>query len=155
RRADGVGGAPGGPDASGAPASRLIACLWLSDRGASVVCVERVPPPESDPGCPSDTRGPSPRDPEGGAPMRALRILGVSAAVVALLATAACGGESLEDSNSEDNSGSDGSTENKGSLTLSGQNFTEMEIMAEMYKQVLENAGYDVTTKLVTTRDIY
>lgn len=86
--------------------------------------------------------------------MRTLRMLGVSAAAIALLATAACGGDSLEDSG-DDDSGDSGSTEDKGSLTLSGQNFTEMEIMAEMYAQVLENAGYDVTTKLVTTRDIY
>jgi osmoprotectant transport system substrate-binding protein len=89
--------------------------------------------------------------------MRSLRMLGVSATVVALLAAAACGGESLEDSGDEGNgSGGDtGSGGDKGSLTVSGQNFTEMEIMAEMYSQVLENAGYDVTIKLVTTRDVY
>ncbi len=38
---------------------------------------------------------------------------------------------------------------------LGGQDFTEMQIMASMYEQVLSNAGYDVTTKLVTTRDVY
>jgi osmoprotectant transport system substrate-binding protein len=85
--------------------------------------------------------------------MRITRMLGVSAAVVALLATAACGGDSLEDSG-DDDSGSSGGGD-KGSLNLYGQNFTEMQIMAEMYKQVLENAGYDVSVKLVGTRDIY
>ena len=30
-----------------------------------------------------------------------------------------------------------------------------MQIMAAMYEQLLENEGYDVTTKLVTTRDVY
>ncbi|HEU0286945.1 MAG TPA: ABC transporter substrate-binding protein [Nocardioidaceae bacterium] len=43
----------------------------------------------------------------------------------------------------------------RGSLTLSGQDFTEAAIMAAMYDQLLTNAGYDVTTKLVGTRDIY
>lgn len=83
--------------------------------------------------------------------MRLMRMLGVSAAV-AMLATAACGGDSLEDSGDE---GDGGSSDDKGSLTLSGQNFTEGELMAEMYAQVLENAGYDVSIKLVGTRDVY
>lgn len=43
----------------------------------------------------------------------------------------------------------------KGSVDLSGQNFTEMQIMAEMYSQLLENEGYSVSTKLVDTRDVY
>jgi osmoprotectant transport system substrate-binding protein len=84
--------------------------------------------------------------------MRITRMLGVSAAVVALVAAAACGGDSLEESGDDD---SNGSSEDKGSLNLYGQNFTEMQIMAAMYEQVLEDAGYDVTTKLVATRDIY
>jgi osmoprotectant transport system substrate-binding protein len=84
--------------------------------------------------------------------MRIARMLGVSAAVVALVAAAACGGDSLEESGDDD---SNGSSEDKGSLNLYGQNFTEMQIMAAMYEQVLEDAGYDVTTKLVATRDIY
>jgi osmoprotectant transport system substrate-binding protein len=86
--------------------------------------------------------------------MRSIRMLGVSAAAIALVATAACGGDSLEDSGNDD-SGSSGDTGDKGSLALYGQNFTEMQIMAAMYEQVLENAGYDVSTKLVATRDIY
>jgi osmoprotectant transport system substrate-binding protein len=84
--------------------------------------------------------------------MRITRMLGVSAAVVALVAAAACGGDSLEESGDDD---SNGSSEDKGSLNLYGQNFTEMQIMAAMYEQALEDAGYDVTTKLVATRDIY
>jgi osmoprotectant transport system substrate-binding protein len=85
--------------------------------------------------------------------MRFTRMLGVGAAAIALLAAAACGGDSLEDSG--DDSGSNGDTSDKGSLNLYGQNFTEMQIMSEMYAQVLENAGYDVSVKLVATRDIY
>ncbi|MBW9209533.1 ABC transporter substrate-binding protein [Mumia sp. zg.B53] len=62
----------------------------------------------------------------------------------ALVSLSACG--------DDDNGGGDGS---QGSVTLSGQNFTEMQILAELYTQVLENEGYDVTQKLVDTRDIY
>ncbi|MBA2444203.1 MAG: ABC transporter substrate-binding protein [Nocardioidaceae bacterium] len=50
---------------------------------------------------------------------------------------------------------SDGGSEEKGELTIGGQDFTEMQVMASMYEQLLSNAGYDVTTKLVTTRDVY
>jgi osmoprotectant transport system substrate-binding protein len=84
--------------------------------------------------------------------MRFMRMLGVSAAAIALLATAACGGDSLEDSGDDESGGSAG---DKGTLNLYGQNFTEMQIMAEMYSQLLEDAGYEVSTKLVATRDIY
>jgi osmoprotectant transport system substrate-binding protein len=77
--------------------------------------------------------------------------LGTTAAV--LLLTAACGGgDSLEES---DSGSTDSGSTDKGSLVLGGQDFTEMQIMASMYEQVLSNAGYDVTTKLVTTRDVY
>ncbi|MDD9348795.1 glycine betaine ABC transporter substrate-binding protein, partial [Mumia sp.] len=62
----------------------------------------------------------------------------------ALVSLSACG--------DDDNGGGDSS---QGSVTLSGQNFTEMQILAELYTQVLENEGYDVTQKLVDTRDIY
>lgn len=65
-----------------------------------------------------------------------------------LLLTTACGGESLEES------GDSGSGE-AGSVTVAGQDFTEMQIMAEMYKAVLEAKGYSVDLKLVGTRDIY
>lgn len=74
--------------------------------------------------------------------MKARRLLGVIAALALLLSGAAC----------SNNSGSSG---NKGTIQLSGQNFTEMQIMAEMYKQVLEHAGYTVDVHLVQTRDIY
>ncbi|MGI8887475.1 MAG: ABC transporter substrate-binding protein, partial [Nocardioidaceae bacterium] len=80
------------------------------------------------------------------------RRLALAASALALLTTAACGGDSLEEGSGSD-SGS-GSQE-KGSLTVGGQNFTEMQIMAAMYEQVLTNEGYDVGTKLVTTRDVY
>ncbi len=77
--------------------------------------------------------------------------LGTTAAV--LLLTAACGGgDSLEES---DSGSTDTGSTDQGSLVLGGQDFTEMQIMASMYEQLLAKAGYDVTTKLVTTRDVY
>lgn len=73
----------------------------------------------------------------------------VATAMALCLAAAACGNDSGDNGN--DGTG----TASGGSLTLSGQDFTEMQIMAAMYDQLLTNAGYDVTVKLVGTRDIY
>src|SRR5262245_55175436 len=75
----------------------------------------------------------------------------VATALALSLAVAACGNDSGEEDESDGGSG----TTSGGSLTLSGQNFTEMQIMAAMYEQLLSDAGYDVTTKLVSTRDVY
>lgn len=40
-------------------------------------------------------------------------------------------------------------------MTLAGQNFPEAALVAAMYQQLLEKAGYEVTTKLVDSRDGY
>jgi osmoprotectant transport system substrate-binding protein len=84
--------------------------------------------------------------------MKVHRRFALTLGTLALLATAACGGGNSIDSSSNNNSGDSTA---KGSVTISGQNFTEMQIMAAMYGAILKNAGYDVTTKLVTTRDVY
>jgi osmoprotectant transport system substrate-binding protein len=42
-----------------------------------------------------------------------------------------------------------------GPVTIAGQNFPEATLVAAMYDQLLTNAGYDVTEKLVDTRDGY
>ena len=83
--------------------------------------------------------------------MRMHRIIGLTLATVALTAVAGCGGggDTLETQNSSTGSG------DKGNVTVGGQDFTESQIMAAIYQKVLENAGYTVTTKLVTTRDVY
>lgn len=70
----------------------------------------------------------------------------VAAVTTLLLATACGGGDPLEDS---------GGGSDKGKVTLSGQNFTEMQILASLYEQLLEKEGYSVTQKLVDTRPIY
>jgi osmoprotectant transport system substrate-binding protein len=85
--------------------------------------------------------------------MRILRTLGLAAAGAALLTVAACGGsDSLEGagSDSPSSAGAD-----KGSVVVGGQDFTESQIMASIYQELLENEGYTVQTKLVTTRDVY
>jgi osmoprotectant transport system substrate-binding protein len=76
-----------------------------------------------------------------------------ASAVVMATTLAACG----DDSNSLEESGSSGDSGggDKGTLVLGGQDFPEMQVMAAMYAQVLGDAGYDVQTKLVTTRDVY
>lgn len=93
--------------------------------------------------------------------------LTVALSTAALFTLTACGGDPLEEQPSPDSDAgatsessagvqSSGSgSEDKGTLTVGGQNFTEMQVMAAMYEQVLSQAGYDVTTKLVTTRDVY
>src|SRR5690242_120342 len=88
--------------------------------------------------------------------MRFTRALGLTAASALLLATAACGGDSLEDSGSSgDDGGSSSGSTDKGNVVVGGQDFTEMQVMASIYQQLLENEGYTVETKLVTTRDVY
>jgi osmoprotectant transport system substrate-binding protein len=83
--------------------------------------------------------------------MRMLRTLSLAAAGALLLATAGCG-DDLEDP--ESGSGDSGSGD-KGSVVVGGQDFTESQVLAAIYQKLLENEGYDVETKLVTTRDVY
>lgn len=76
--------------------------------------------------------------------MRRFRSTVLGAALLALaLVAAACAEEP----------GGDGTPEAKASLTVGADNFAEAEIVAEMYAQVLENAGYDVSRKFGTTRE--
>ena len=83
--------------------------------------------------------------------MRLLRAVGASAAAATLLlAAAGCGGDDLEGGNDDDNGGGD-----KGSVVVGGQDFTESQVLAAIYQQLLEGEGYSVETKLVTTRDVY
>lgn len=85
--------------------------------------------------------------------MRILRVLGLAAAGAALLTTVACGGsDTLED---EGPSGGSSSDTDKGTVVVGGQDFTESQILAAIYQKLLENEGYTVQTKLVTTRDVY
>jgi osmoprotectant transport system substrate-binding protein len=77
--------------------------------------------------------------------MRARRLLSTALALGTLLAGTACAGDDV----------SSGGNEDKGSVTISGQEFPEAALVANMYKLLLEDAGYSVTMKLVGTRDVY
>lgn len=85
--------------------------------------------------------------------MKVGRVLGGIVAGALLLATAGCGGsDSLEGQSSDGGSGGGG---DKGSVVVGGQDFTESQVLAAIYQKLLENEGYSVQTKLVTTRDVY
>jgi osmoprotectant transport system substrate-binding protein len=84
--------------------------------------------------------------------MHTRRLLaGVVAASAALLT--ACG-SSNSSSTATNNPPSSASTD-KGTVRISGQNFTEAEIVADMYAAVLQKAGYSPSVHLVDTRDVY
>jgi osmoprotectant transport system substrate-binding protein len=94
------------------------------------------------------------------------RSLAAVLSVGALFLATACAGDDLDSSsdNADDSSTSPSATSSEsdsattsagGPLTLAGQNFPEAALVASMYEQLLTNAGYDVTTKLVDTRDGY
>ena len=72
-------------------------------------------------------------------------------ALAPMLVLAACGGntETLE-GDSETEGGGNGQQ-----VVIAGQNYTEMQIMSEMYAALLEDAGYTTQIKGVDTRDLY
>jgi osmoprotectant transport system substrate-binding protein len=81
-----------------------------------------------------------------------------------LLLATACAGDDLDSGASDDDSSSPSSSASTsestdtaagGPVTLAGQSFPEAALVAAMYEQLLDNAGYDVTTKLVDSRDGY
>jgi osmoprotectant transport system substrate-binding protein len=83
--------------------------------------------------------------------MHTRRLLaGVVAATAALLT--ACG--SSDSSSTATGNPSSASTDH-GTVRISGQNFTEAAIVADMYAAVLEKAGYTPQVHLVDTRDVY
>ena len=84
-----------------------------------------------------------------------LRRLATLLAVAPLMLAAACAGEEALSGDDGDSDTGGASPAAGGEVVLGGQNFTEMQVMSEIYKQLLENAGYDVTLKLVESRDVY
>jgi osmoprotectant transport system substrate-binding protein len=80
-------------------------------------------------------------------------VAGVMAGAASAAVLAACGSSSS--SSATTTGGSSGTTTDKGTVRISGQNFTEAEIMADMYAAVLQKAGYTPDVHLVGTRDIY
>ncbi|MFE9377712.1 ABC transporter substrate-binding protein [Streptomyces sp. NPDC006855] len=86
---------------------------------------------------------------------RTSRIAGAVIGMVALAGSlAACGGDSLEKekSGSGSSAGGDGK---KGSLVIGSASFTESKVLAELYAQILGDAGYSTSITTVKNRELY
>ncbi|WMX46423.1 ABC transporter substrate-binding protein [Streptomyces roseicoloratus] len=88
---------------------------------------------------------------------RALRRTGaVTGAAVLAVSLAACGGgDSLEKSRPGAGDGGSGSGGGKGTLVVGAAAFTESKILAELYAQVLDDAGYSASVTTVNNRELY
>ncbi|MFJ8668641.1 ABC transporter substrate-binding protein [Streptomyces sp. NPDC093600] len=82
---------------------------------------------------------------------RISRTVGVVLAVALTGGLAACGGDSLEKAGG----GGGASGAGKGSLVVGAAAFTESKVLAELYAQVLESAGYSATVTTVKNRELY
>jgi osmoprotectant transport system substrate-binding protein len=83
--------------------------------------------------------------------MHARRSLAAVLAVGSLFLATACAADST---GSDDETDSSGNAE-LGEIMIAGQNFPEATLMASMYEQLLADAGYEPTVKLVDSRDGY
>ncbi|GGW61144.1 ABC transporter substrate-binding protein [Streptomyces xantholiticus] len=82
------------------------------------------------------------------------RIAGAVLAVVGLTGSlAACGGESLEQE--ADSAASAGGSGKKGTLVVGAAAFTESKVLAELYAQLLGDAGYKTSITTVKNRELY
>ncbi|MDI3388920.1 ABC transporter substrate-binding protein [Streptomyces sp. B-S-A8] len=81
-----------------------------------------------------------------------IRRAAAAVAVVGLAAgLTACGGKSLEDKGA----GSEGGAGKKGTLVVGSAGFTESKVLAELYSQLLRDAGYNTSIKTVENRELY
>ena len=76
-------------------------------------------------------------------------------AAVPVLALSACGGGDAFDEDSGSSGSSSESGGGGGEITVGGADFTEMLVMQELYRLVLEDAGYTVDVKSVGQREVY
>ncbi len=83
-------------------------------------------------------------------PNHAVRRALAAVAVTPLVLLAACG-----DGGSDALNGGSGDGSGGGEVVIAHQAYTEMEIMAQMYAGILEDAGYSPTLQPVDTRDLY
>ncbi|MFH8691939.1 ABC transporter substrate-binding protein [Streptomyces anulatus] len=85
---------------------------------------------------------------------RTSRIAGAVVGMVALAGSlAACGGDSLE--KEKGGSGSPAGDGKKGSLVVGSASFTESKVLAELYAQILGDAGYSTSITTVKNRELY
>jgi len=74
-------------------------------------------------------------------------LVGVGLAPLVLLAACGGGSDPLEEGSGDPSGG--------GEVVIAHQQYTEMEVMAEMYAAVLEDAGFSPALQGVETRDLY
>ncbi|MYS20578.1 osmoprotectant transport system substrate-binding protein [Streptomyces sp. DvalAA-14] len=85
-----------------------------------------------------------------------VRVAGTALAAALLLTGAAgCGGKSLEKKGADDSPSSAGAGGGKGSLVIGSAGFTESAVLAELYSQLLSNAGYHTSVRTVANRELY
>jgi len=82
--------------------------------------------------------------------MRSRRFLSSGVAALALATLAACGGGSS--GGSAPSSGGNGAS---GSLTVGAAGFTESNLLAQMYADLLEKAGFSVNVKTVASQEVF
>ncbi|MCT6780807.1 ABC transporter substrate-binding protein [Streptomyces sp. CS7] len=86
---------------------------------------------------------------------RTSRIAGAVIGMVALAGSlAACGGDSLEKEKSGSGSSAAGDGK-KGTLVVGSASFTESKVLAELYAQILGDAGYSTSVTTVKNRELY
>ncbi|MFD4717630.1 ABC transporter substrate-binding protein [Streptomyces sp. NPDC058423] len=85
------------------------------------------------------------------------RLAGAALGLMALVGSlAACGGDSLEqEKGGSGTSGGTASGGGKGALVVGAAAFTESKVLAELYAQVLRDAGYDASVTTVKNRELY
>ncbi|GAA3090811.1 hypothetical protein GCM10020254_39720 [Streptomyces goshikiensis] len=89
---------------------------------------------------------------------KSTRVLGAALGAVALTASlTACGGDSLEKSkdggSTSSSAGASGGA--KGKLVIGAAGFTESNVLAELYAQLLGDAGYGTSITTVSNRELY
>ncbi|MBC9732923.1 ABC transporter substrate-binding protein [Nocardioides marmotae] len=85
--------------------------------------------------------------------MQVRRSLAAALAAGSLLLAGCAGDDLSEDAANDDDSTPAASA--GGPVNISGQNFPEATLVASMYEQLLEDAGYDPTVRLVDSRSVY
>ncbi|MER7517326.1 ABC transporter substrate-binding protein [Streptomyces sp. NPDC126499] len=86
---------------------------------------------------------------------RTSRLVGAALGTAALTVTlAACGGDSLEQTKDGSSGGGAGGGD-KGPIVVGAAAFTESKVLAELYAQVLDDAGYSASVTTVKNRELY
>ncbi|MET9886003.1 ABC transporter substrate-binding protein [Streptomyces sp. NPDC006430] len=87
---------------------------------------------------------------------KSTRVFGAVLGAVALTASlAGCSGDSLEKSKDAGASGPAAAGADKGKVVIGAAGFTESNVLAELYAQVLRDAGYSTSITTVNNRELY